>query len=270
MTRPIVVLLCWLTPWLVLAQASLEVIEPRHRSAQELVPLLQPLVEPGGSVSAFDNKLVLRATPAQMAEVRQLLASFDRAPRQLLISVRQDGAFENRQSSAGVSGVVRRGDGSIVLPREDGSVPASPRFEARDDRSSGDSAGSQQIRVEEGREAQIMVGQSLPTSSSYRRADGVIVQRTEYSSAGSGFTVLPRLQGQRVQLEIQARQQLPGRTGARQIQNASSIVSGPLGEWFDIGGAVQQVSQSSHGLLGGSEGSSRREGRIMVRVDELP
>lgn len=270
MTRPLVVMLCWLTPWLVLAQASLEVIEPRHRSAQELVPLLQPLVEPGGSVSAFDNKLVLRATPAQMAEVRQLLASFDRAPRQLLISVRQDGAFENRQSSAGVSGVVRRGDGSIMLPREDGSVPASPRFEARDDRSSGDSAGSQQIRVEEGREAQIMVGQSLPTSSSYRRADGVSVQRTEYSSAGSGFTVLPRLQGQRVQLEIHARQQLPGRTGARQIQDASSIVSGPLGEWFDIGGAVQQVSQSGHGLLGGSEGSSRREGRIMVRVDELP
>lgn len=270
MIRPLVVLLCGLLPWLALAQGQLEVIEPRHRSAQELLPLLQPLVEPDGSVSAFDNKLVLRATAAQMAEVRQLLASFDRAPRQLLISVRQGGAVDDRRASVGVSGVILRGDGGIVLPREDSSIPSSPRVEARDDHRSGDVAADQQVRVEEGREAQLMIGQSLPYSSSHRRADGVIVQRTEYSSGGTGFTVLPRLQGQRVQLEILARQQLPGSGGARQVQNASSIVSGPLGEWFDIGGAVQQVSQSSRGLLGGGDVSSRHESRIMVRVDELP
>lgn len=269
MNRLFAFLLC-LVPLLALAQARLEVIEPRHRSAQELVPLLQPLVEPDGSVSAYDNKLVLRATPAQLAEVRQLLESFDRAPRQLLISVRQGSVADLREDAAGVSGTYRRGSGAIAVPRADGSLPRDVEIELRRQRSQSDSRGMQQVRVEEGREAQIQLGQSVPVVSRYRRPDGVIVERTESYDTGSGFTVLPRLQGERVQLEISVRQALPRGDGSVNVQNASSVVSGPLGEWFDVGGAVQQLNQSSRGLLSAGSLAGQREGSILVKVDEVP
>ncbi|HSW14553.1 MAG TPA: secretin N-terminal domain-containing protein [Solimonas sp.] len=254
--RRLILLIC-LLPLTTLAQSRLEVIDLRYRSPQELLPLLRPLVEPEGSVSAWENQLVVRATPAQLAELRQLLEQLDRAPRQLLISVRQGGVADSRQQSAGVGGVYRDGEAELEL-------------RLRDRSSHGDSSASQQLRVEEGREAQLMVGQSRPYSRSWRRPDGVIVQQTETVSGGSGITVLPRLQGDRVQLEIHAQQQLPGTGGVASVQRTSSIVSGRLGEWFEIGGAVQQASQSSQGILYGGTASASSSGSVMVRVDLLP
>lgn len=266
-----VLVLLSLLPLVALAQPSLQVIDLRYRSAQELLPLLQPVVEPGGSISAYNSQLIVRATPAQMTELRQLLDQLDRAPRQLMISVRQGGVVESRGLGVGVSGVYRRGDGSIVVPRADGSLPRGGvelelgQREQRDDRGI-----SQQLRVEEGREAQIMLGSSQPYSYRERLPDGTVVTRTEYRDAGSGFTVLPRLQGERVQLEISAQQQRFTRGGAIDTRSASSVVGGPLGEWFEIGAAVQQASASSGGLSGYSEGSSRSDSSIQVRVELLP
>lgn len=266
----ILVLLSGLAPLALAAQSRLEVIEPRHRLAEELIPLLQPVLEPEGSVSAYDNRLILRATPAQLAEVRRLLATFDRAPRQLLVTVRQGGVAERHDQGIGLSGVYRRGDGSIVVPGPDGRLPAEPELQIGDHRSRSDYGGSQQLRVEEGREAQLMVGQSLPTTR-YRRPDGTIVQTTESFGAGSGLTVLPRLLGEdRVQLEISTGQRMPGARGSYHVQHSSSLVSGRLGEWIDIGGAVQQASQSGSGLLGYAEGAGSRQSSLMVRVELLP
>jgi len=262
-------LLVALLPAVAQAQARLEVIEPRHRLAEELVPLLEPVLGPEGSVSAYDNRLILRATPAQLAEVRRLLETFDRAPRQLLILVRQGGIETRRDEGVGLSGVYRRGDGSIAVPGPDGRLPRDPELQVGVGSSRSDYGASQQLRVEEGREAQLMVGTSAPTTR-YRRADGTIVTTTE-SFGGSGVTVLPRLLGEdRVQLEISAGQRMAGGRGSYRVQNASSLVSGRLGQWIDIGGAVQQASQSGSGLLGYSEGEGRRESSLMVRVELLP
>lgn len=270
MPARLLALLIWLAPAVAFAQVGLDVIELRYRSAQDLLPLLQPLVAPEGSVSALDNRLVVRATPAQMTQVRRLLDTFDRPPRQLLITVRQGSVIDSHRQAAGVSGVYRRGDGAIVVPRADGSLPSQVEVELQNQHHHSDSSGSQQLRVEEGREAQIELGRSVPYTTSYRTPGGGIVQRTESHSTGTGFTVLPRVQGQRVHLEISVKQQVPVAGGVINVQNASSVVSGALGEWFDIGGAVQQITQSGSSLLGGGQSSSRREGSILVKVEEVP
>lgn len=267
--NPRVLLLCALLPFAVFAQTSLEVLEPRHRLAQELQPLLEPLAGPGGSVSVFDNKLVVRAGPAQLAEMRQLLDQLDRAPRQLMIYLRQGSVARRSGQGVDISGVYRRGDGSIVLPGPDGRVPRDVELQLRDRQVRDDSNISQQLRVEEGREAQIMLGSSQPYTTRERLPNGTVVQRSEYIGSGSGFTVLPRLQGQRVQLQIQSQQQTPGRGGVIDSRSASSIVSGPLGEWFEIGAAVQQASSSSSALLGHSQGSASIQNSIQVRVELL-
>ncbi|AXQ28729.1 hypothetical protein D0B54_08555 [Solimonas sp. K1W22B-7] len=267
--NPRALLFCVLLPFAVFAQTSLEVLEPRHRLARELQPLLEPLAGPDGSVSVFDNKLVVRAAPAQLAGMRQLLEQLDRAPRQLMIHVRQGGVAQRGERGAGLSGVYRRGDGSIVVPGPDGRLPRDVELQLRDRQVRDDSSISQQLRVEEGREAQIMLGSSQPYITRERLPNGSVVQRSEYISSGSGFTVLPRLQGERVQLQIQSQQQTPGRGGVIDSRSASSVVSGPLGEWFEIGGAVQQASMSSGALLGYSQGSASSQNSIQVRVELL-
>lgn len=241
-------------------RAEIRVLDPQHRPAQELLPVLRPLVADGGSVDVYDGRLVVRGSPAQIAQLEQLLATLDRPARPLLIQVRGDNTASTQRDAADVSGVYRTGS-----DRPSGSLRIG--LDDRNTRSQHSSV--QQVRAEEGREAQIYVGQSLPYASTYRSADGARSERIEYRDATSGFSVLPRLRGDVVELEISQRQELPGPGGVIQVQHLSSTVSGRLGEWFDIGGAVQQVTQSSRALLGAASTATTQARSIWVRVEPV-
>jgi len=55
-----------------------------------------------------------------------------------------------------------------------------------------------------------------------------------------------------------------GETAAR-----GTTVSGRLGQWLDIGGAVEAASRGASGILSASSSGSARTGRIWLKVDEL-
>ena len=87
-------------------QLVTEVIPLGYRIVNEIAPILQPVVAPHGSVSGLPGQLVVTATPRQLAEVRRLLASLDKAPVRLLISVKRDNSTMEKQGSASVQGRV--------------------------------------------------------------------------------------------------------------------------------------------------------------------
>ena len=64
------------------ACADREVISLRHRSADQVMSVLRPLVEPGGAVSGANKQVVIRASRANLAQMRRALKSIDVAPRQ--------------------------------------------------------------------------------------------------------------------------------------------------------------------------------------------
>jgi type II secretory pathway component GspD/PulD (secretin) len=53
-------------------QSVLEVIDLKYRSAEQIVPMLKPLLAPGGTVSALQNRLIVRTTPQNLAELRKV------------------------------------------------------------------------------------------------------------------------------------------------------------------------------------------------------
>ena len=67
----------------------MQVIELRHRLASDVIPVVQPLLEPGGVITGMDGTLFVRASPANLAQILQVVESLDRQPRQLLLSVGQ-------------------------------------------------------------------------------------------------------------------------------------------------------------------------------------
>lgn len=250
------------------AHADVKVIDPQNRTAQELLPVLRPLVT-GGGIDVFDGRLVVRGSAAQIAQVEQLLTTLDRPARQLLIQIRSGEDVSAQRDAAEVSGVYRRGDGRIAIPGSDGRLPREPQIELGSEDRRTQRSSTQQVRAEEGREAQIFVGQSIPYTSMDRFADGSRSRRVDFHEATSGFSVIPRVRGDEVQLEIHQRQQLPGPGGVIQVQTLSSVVSGRLGDWFDIGGAVQQVADSSRAVLGGTQSASTQARSLWVRVDPV-
>src|SRR4249920_184162 len=82
-----------------LAQGSLEVISLRHRTAEQVIPVLRPMLEPGGALSGQYNQLIVRTSPGNLAQIRAVLDSIDQPARRLTISVRFDSAQDGIRGS---------------------------------------------------------------------------------------------------------------------------------------------------------------------------
>lgn len=261
-------------------QMVLEVIQLRYRNVDDMVPVLRPLLPPGATLSGMNSKLIVRTTPASLAEVRQVIAALDTAPRRLVISVRQDADKERSARGGQVSGQVDLGDDVTV--RVPGS-PTPPGATARVDGVRARVFGSadqttdriaQQVQVMEGGRALIRVGQSVPVRSDqvFETPDGRRVLRsTEFRDIETGFYVVPRVNGDQVTLEIStaADTLTSPRTGVADIQRVETVIAGRLGEWIEIAGITQQGSQREAGTLARSTDARRDDRRVLLRVDEV-
>jgi len=249
---------------------SLEMIPLKHRTVDQVLPVLRPLLEPGATISGTQNTLIVRTSPRNLAELRQVLASIDKPPRRLLISVRQDASAAAERRSTEVSGTL--GAGRVAIGSGGSTSERGVTARITDVRSSRESGLVQQIQVLEGNPALIQAGQSIPIVSrtvAPSSQGAVISESVTYREAASGFEVVPRLVGDRVMLDINSRRGVPGAAGSVDAQRLASTVSGPLGEWFELGGTTQEESSRRSSLLSGS-GALRQDGhRIWIKVEEI-
>lgn len=253
---------------------ALETLTLQHRLAEELIPVLQPLVPPGTALTGMGNVLLVRGDEATLAQVREAVAALDRAPRQLLITVGQ--ATGTDASSRGV-----RGSGTVSSGNVQVGVNEPPRGESGAQVVLQGSTTQDQIRsvsnvrALEGYEAYVAVGQSRPfTSSSVTRTPyggTVVSQTTDYRDVQTGFYATPRLSGDRVTLEISPTQQqvMPGRRDGVATQSLTTTVSGRLGEWIEIGGASGSHEGTTTGLLTWGSRSELTQYSAWIKVDEV-
>src|SRR3954451_16220946 len=288
MTRRLVWIVLLLMPIFSLAAETqvLEVIQLGFRQADDLIPMLRPLLAPGGTMTGTKNQLVVRTTRANMAELKQVLATVDAAPRRLMISVRQTSGMDTSRDAASVQGSVDVGTNARVkVPGRPGTA-GDPSVSVQTGRArvEGNVASSQSARndqvtqsvqVLEGNPAFIRAGQSAivpntqiiesPTGRQIIQGGGQTVQ------ANTGFYVTPRVSGDRVTLEIgTSRERLRNlETGSVSGQRVSTVVSGRLGEWIEIGGVTQSMEQEREEVLARSRDARRHDTRVILKVDEV-
>jgi type II secretory pathway component GspD/PulD (secretin) len=272
-------------PGPVLAQQEMEIIALRHRTLDQVLPALQPLLEAGGSLSGMNDQLILRASRRNREQIKQALAAIDTPARRLLIRVSQNRDAQGRQQGAEVAGqIVIDQRGRITQPSS--GTQGNTRIEVRrgassitaqaHDRQGTESSGStQMVQVVEGGRALIHVGQSLPIplrQMAFGPRGVVVSEGIVYRDLGQGFYAAPRVIGDRVTLEISPQFDSPGKQGYGSIetQRLSTTVSGRLGEWLELGGSSQQTNFGERGNLhgGSSQASDRRS--VWLQVEELP
>lgn len=244
---------------------SLEIIELRNRPAEQILPVIQPLLGKEGTASGSGFQLIVRTTPANLAQIRQVVASLDRAPRQLVIHVRQ--TFGAAGAASGVGGQV------ILAPGDSGA-----RANLWNNSGTAQDNVAQQVRVLEGNQAYINTGTStLVTQRTVTRTVGgsVIQESVVPRDYNTGFYVTPRVNGQTVFLDIGAQRDTPLGSGAGMGKGAASVnrvvstVSGRLGEWIELGGVNLAQSAETSGVLARSSDAGSQERRVLVRVEEV-
>lgn len=253
--RIVILLLFALLPSLLRADA-IEIIKLQNRPAQEIIPLIQPLLGPGDAISGEGSVLILRASPAIQAQVRQMLEQLDRAPANLLISVRS--SSEDLRDDASTGGRIHVGPEGASIQ---GSVGSRELATGR--------GATQQIRVLEGMPAMLRVGEEtsriepviVPYSNGY-----AVVPSTTTRATGRWLRVVPHLQGQQVLLDIQPQEAYPDPRHPRNldVQRLSTQVLVPLGQWVPLGG---MVSEEQYSGTGWSASTRSQSSQVWVKVE---
>lgn len=271
------------------AWAELEVITLQHRNAQDVLPIIMPLLDQDGVASGMNNQLILRTSPHNLAEIRKLLEHIDIAPRRLKITVMQNVDSETVRRLTEVSGNIGLGNdvrigmrggsddgdgGGLVAEAGQGADRVSARVYST--RSLEADKKTQQIQVLEGGRARVSVGQSVP----YAQRQVVrtpwktkVTEGTQFREVNSGFYVLPRVNGNRVTLEISTQNDMlsqnSGAQPATRMQQMNTTLSGRLGEWLVLGDTFQQTEDDGSIVSTRSHSSANEQRNVMLMVEEI-
>lgn len=252
---PLLLLLPLLLP--VSASAEVNVITLKHRNAEVLLPLLQPVLDEGIRISGKGSTLIINSKPWQLEEIRPLIEKLDAPLHSLMISVKQGGDEKHSALQGSVSGTIDE-----------------PRVRVYGTQKKEREAISQQLRVIEGQWATIRAGQAIPIvkQTSSQSAYGSSVQHSiEYKDVESGFEVRPRLSGEQVILDIRPFRSRPSKQGGGIIeqQNISTTVSGKLGEWITVGGMGEQRHYSGSGTIYATGKQHNLGQNVRLKVEKL-
>lgn len=253
----------------------LEIIELKHRTAEQLIPLLRPFVVEGGTLTGRGNQLIVKTTPENLREIKKLLTNLDKALQQVVITVLQGEAVRLAEDEAQLRAALGIGShGRIEAGRPD-MEGNSAELRIRRTRSRHRREDVQRVRVLEGSAATLFLGQAIPLGSrtitrSPRGAE--VTDSVEYRELRTGVAVIPRLSGDRVTLEITTRRDALSPSGAGRIDTGGiqTTVSGRLGEWIELGGISETRNGKREGIIYRSTRKGETTGRVLIRVERAP
>ncbi len=253
----------------------LEIIPLQHRLFDEIRPLIEPLVEAGGTLTGSGNQLILRASPANIADIRAALAALDRRAQRLRVTVSQARVADSAYDSYGIDASTGGRNARLDIGHPPGGP--GPTLDARIARTHGRDEGTQvqSVLTVDGGSAWIEVvdARPQPTLSQQWTPYGPVVQQgLEWQDARSGFYVTPRLRGDEVQVEVSAQQQRFAQDNAGSIAAAAvdTVVSGRLGEWLPLGGTAEVTAGGQGEIIAHTRRREHAHTGYWLRVDLAP
>ncbi|MCW9059146.1 MAG: hypothetical protein OQL11_09765 [Gammaproteobacteria bacterium] len=279
--RSLLILL--LLPALGLADDTrIQVIELQGRSAQEMIPLIQPLLDEGDAITGTGYQLILRTRPENLARIEAVVKRLDQAPKRLRISVhrgeldtreqyRHDVQLERESDGIRLDTGAARNGGGLVVEQRDRTGSAAVRMEST--RRVRDADQRQQVQTLEGQAAYIATGVAFPYVSQVERyGSRVTGTGIEYREANTGFYVLARLRGDgQVQLDISPHKAELSPRGGGMVETSALVtsVSGPIDTWLELGGIGETRNQDAQGYTRSRRTRDHQEEQLWFRVEVL-
>lgn len=237
--------------------AELRTYDLQHRSAAELIPILQPLLQEEDAISGTGYTLIVRSSEKKLEEIDALLEKLDTAPQMLMISVKQESKGRDSGTGASVSGNLEQ-----------------PQVRVYGTQRRDDEGIAQQLQVMEGRWATIRAGQAVPQVTqrySHSAGGSSVEQRIEYRDVESGFEVRPRIRGERVFLEVRPFSANLSRQGGGVIEQQEIIttVSGRVGEWITLGGVAEEARGEGSGTIYSTRKRDQQTRTVRIKVEPV-
>jgi len=265
------------------AENEIQIIQLKHRSADEIIPVIRPLLGPDDALSGTDYRLILRTSEKNRKEIDRILSQIDVARRRLRITVKQAVVADRDTSSHAISGEVRIGsEGRLRVPPTStaddkglvvgGPKPEDPRYQTKHIATASRDESVQSVTTMDGQRTYIRIGQSVPHVKkilALARNQVVIAQGVELQNVTTGFEVLPRVEGQNIRLEIVPRLSTlenPA-TGLATFQELATTVTVKFGEWFDLGEIATANDEIQRAILESGAVRSGEHRTVLLKVE---
>ncbi len=232
---------------------QLNVLQLHNRTADYVIPLVEPVLPEGSVVKGSGYNLVVKTTPQGLRELRGLLKQLDKAAQMLQISVRRVHNDEYDTQTAALGKV---------------KVYGTKGADQRD--------SSQTLLVQSGQTAFIKTGEEFPVRDRGFSPYGPY-RHTWYKQLQSGFYVTPRVRGRQAVLNISwQHENLPQQynhnnwerqQGPVKSESASTSIAVPIGEWTRLGNTSSRQSQTDDRIVYDTANLKHPDSNIFIKVD---
>ena len=186
-----------------------------YMPADKLLPVLEPMLGPEDKITAFRNKLIVRAPKDRQDKLLAILQEIDRPLHNILIEVRYGNSSTSQGSTINAS--VRYEDANKGVEINSGSQPSDRvviyqgssvddkirvRTVAKSHFTTQNEDTLSQIRVLEGSEGFLQVGEEVPQNHFVLLHPNGFGTTTEYRMMGNGLYVIPQIVKDKIRLEL--------------------------------------------------------------------
>ncbi len=254
------------------AATEFKIITLHHRFAEDILPSIQPLVGSEGTASGIQNQLIIRASPENMAQIEQVIATLDVARQNLKITVSRQNNLQNEREGITVNGRKRFGNVEIGTTNNPNKRTAREGVQIgiENNQSNSISTSNQFINVLDGEQAFIRVGQSVPFTQEWvvlSRRYVSVQKTTEFVDITTGFAVRPRSIGNQIEVEITPRIAQLNQRGFIDFEELTTVVRMNRGEWLDIGGIMGQKDEVSRAILSKQSSRQSQDNQLSILVE---
>lgn len=241
----------------------IETIQLLHRPADEIIPLIKPMLSSDASITGTGYKLIIKSTPENISQIQSLLEEIDINQNLLRVSVSMGKQSETNKQRGSVSVEVKGNTGSVEIGGDTGldDTKAGGEVTITNEKAKFDSRiyqtdqskhkpAVQVMSVAEGYWASISMGQSIPIANRIRNPDGTVTESVTYQQVMTGYQVMPRTHGDKVTIRIRPIRQSTPHEGSVIVETTAmeTTVTGKLGEWLFLGGTNQEENLNNSGI----------------------
>ena len=254
------------------AETDFKIMTLQHVFANDLLPIIKPMVGADGEASGINNQLIVRATLERMQDIEAIIAKLDIAKVNRKITVKNSLNVQTQQARVEATGAIKVGKVTVGNDRQ--ASPNSGRVEIARNSSSRQKNSEQFMNVLDGQRAFIKVGQIVPFTQEWVTITRRYIQidrTTDWREITTGFAVRPRTIGRpennQIELEITPRIAKINSQGFVDFEDLKTIIHVKLGDWVDIGGTMQQNDDVSRKMLGIQNSASVKISNLIVKVE---
>jgi hypothetical protein len=252
------------------AVTDFKIIDLQHRFAEDILPMIQPLVGNDGAATGMQNHLIIRASPEKMIEIEQIISVLDVEHQNLKITVSRQNNLQAADDSVEVNVRKRIGNVTIGTRKYPRNPPDGYHLDIENKQSNFRSNGNQFINVMDGEHAYIKVGQSVPYTQEWltlTRRYISVQKTTKFEDISTGFSVRPRIIGNQIELEITPRIAQLNQNKYIDFEELSTIVRVNRAEWLDLASTMQQKDEVSRAILSSENSDQSQSNALYIRVE---